>query len=123
VQAALSANPKQRYDEIQKLTFYLRVNPDLLTRYTPNELITMPDQALIENSDIAKEIEEQKKQMKDYEAFAAQDVLVNETAPESMRCRKCGSLFEASTKQTRSIDEGMTVEIECKKCNIKFRLR
>lgn len=38
-------------------------------------------------------------------------------------CRKCKSNkdVEFDTVQTRSADEGMTVQFECKKCNIKWR--
>jgi DNA-directed RNA polymerase subunit M/transcription elongation factor TFIIS len=114
----LSKDPTQRYDEIQRLSFYLSVNGANLAKFSPAELLVMPEEMLIKGSDIEQNIEKHKRQLEEYEHFVTQDIF----GTEGIKCRKCGHIVQATAKQTRGADEGATIFVRCENCETRFKM-
>ena len=118
IERALSKDPQQRYDEIQRLTFYLNINGHNLIGIAPEVLMNMPEVDLIKESVIEKSNNDKKRKLQDYEAFIVKDIF----GDDGIKCRKCGYIVEANSKQTRSADEGATVFISCSNCGTRFKM-
>jgi DNA-directed RNA polymerase subunit M/transcription elongation factor TFIIS len=116
--AFLSKDTLQRYDEIQRLSFYLMVNEANLAKFSAPELLVMPEEMLIKGSEIEVNIEKHKRKIEEYEQFVTQDIF----GTEGIKCRKCGHIVQATAKQTRSADEGATIFVRCENCETRFKM-
>jgi DNA-directed RNA polymerase subunit M/transcription elongation factor TFIIS len=116
--ALLSKDPIQRYDELQRLSFYLSVNAGQLAKFSAAELLAMPEDMLIKGSEIEEKMEKRKRAIEDYEHFVTMDIF----GTEGIKCRKCGHLVQATAKQTRGADEGATIFVRCENCETRFKM-
>jgi hypothetical protein len=60
------------------------------------------------------------KKIEDYNTLLRKEFTVN--APSTMTCRQCGAGVQWNVGQTRGADEGSTVFVSCKPCNVRWRM-
>lgn len=113
----LSNDKEQRYDEIQKFSFYFLINSSNLNQIPAKQLIVMPENDLIKGSK-AEQVAIQEAEKRDlYEELQRKDL-----SNGKLKC-KCGSALQCSVEQRRSADEGATAIMSCTnpKCNVRWK--
>jgi DNA-directed RNA polymerase subunit M/transcription elongation factor TFIIS len=128
IENKLSKNPKERYQQIQKIAFNLKINSThLVSTYSPEDIVDLNDYMLAEKSPIEtarKKIQEGQKQ---YHELTKEDFLKEQgfANSECIKCKYCQKhSLEFTTKQTRSADEGSTVFFMCTnfKCGKRWKM-
>jgi DNA-directed RNA polymerase subunit M/transcription elongation factor TFIIS len=114
------------YELQQKVLFNLQLNGEfLIKKYTPDQLITLNDDTLAEDSEVEKEKIMLLECYWTYEKLLAVDFLQEIGAVDFIKCKFCGKgNVESTTKQTRSADEGSTVFLMCSntKCRKRWKM-
>lgn len=113
----LSSSYQQRYDEIQKICFYFKLNSAFLNTLTAEQILNSSSPYLLQNSSFYVDTNKNSLNFEEYETLIKKSL----NDDESLTCSKCGEVLEINARQLRKGDEGATIFVGCSNCKSRWK--